>query len=222
MYSSELYMSEIGNLKIEETSQQLSKKVKEGDFAAKQKLLQMNLKLVVKIAMKHTQISDEPLEDLISEGNLGLLRAIETYDPDISQFTTYASNWITGYILRYIKKYGEGIVHTQLNKNFSREKIKNFVSFDEISELGIEHYFNMTTEINVNQIDSKYILERLFSNITQKEISILYRKFVYGESPERISKDYNVTRQRIDKIIKVALKKLKDEGKQYGEIDNRC
>lgn len=221
MYDScEIYMSNIGNLKINESTEQLTNKIKNGDFSAKHKLVQKNLKLVVKRAIKFFNMSDEPLNDLISQGNLGLLRAIESYDPNIGQFTTYATNWIDGYILKYIKKYGEGIFHTQLNSRFNKENTKRFVPFDELSEIGNEYYSNTLTEINLDQIESRYILNKLLPSITPKEFSILYRKFVAGESPEEISKDYNVTRQRIDKIIKVALEKLREEGKQYGKVNN--
>jgi RNA polymerase primary sigma factor len=69
-------------------------RVAEGDIEARDRLIQCNLRLVVCIAKQFSGYS-LPLEDLVAEGNLGLMRATETFDTSVGlRFSTYASHWI--------------------------------------------------------------------------------------------------------------------------------
>jgi RNA polymerase primary sigma factor len=75
-------------------------RVANGDPEARDHLARANLRLVVRIARAYTG-QGLPLQDLIEEGNLGLLRAVEGYDPDLNtRFSTYASYWIKQAIRR--------------------------------------------------------------------------------------------------------------------------
>ncbi len=79
---------------------ELSKKIQQGDTAARQKLIESNLKLVVKIAKCYVT-SDVSLIDLIQEGNMGLIHAAEKYDHNKNvRFSTYANWWIKQSITR--------------------------------------------------------------------------------------------------------------------------
>jgi len=72
----------------------LSNRAKAGDRKAHQKLIEKNLRLVVSIAKRHRG-HGLPFEDLIQEGNLGLMRAVDRFDPDRGfRFSTYATWWI--------------------------------------------------------------------------------------------------------------------------------
>ena len=61
----------------------LSKRAKDGDEKARRRLIEKNLRLVVSVAKKYRG-SGLPFEDLIQEGNVGLIKAVEKYDPDTS------------------------------------------------------------------------------------------------------------------------------------------
>src|SRR4051794_1420297 len=90
------YFREIkdGSLLTSAEEQALARSIAAGDREARARLIQANLKLVVKIARGYTGCGLS-LEDLIGEGNLGLIRAAEKFDPSFgTRFSTYASYWI--------------------------------------------------------------------------------------------------------------------------------
>lgn len=73
----------------------LAKKFSKGDLLAKEKLIQSNLKLVIRIALSYAE-KGGPIADLIAEGNTGLIRAVEKFDPTKgARLSTYAGFWIT-------------------------------------------------------------------------------------------------------------------------------
>ncbi|WP_028451067.1 RNA polymerase sigma factor RpoS [Chitinilyticum aquatile] len=100
----QIYLNEIGQsplLKPDE-ERELSRRVVQGDFAARQKMIQHNLRLVVNIA-KHYINRGMTLLDLIEEGNIGLMHALEKFDPERGfRFSTYATWWIRQSIERAI------------------------------------------------------------------------------------------------------------------------
>ena len=80
----------------------LSKQIEQGDMAAQHKLVNANLRLVIKIARLYTA-TDVSFMDLVQEGNLGLMHAAEKYDYRKNvRFCTYANWWIRQYINRYL------------------------------------------------------------------------------------------------------------------------
>ena len=84
--------------------QRLFKQLKDdGDKRAVQTLITSNLRLVVKIAMDYRNVWMQNLLDLIQEGNLGLIRAVEKFNPEKNtKFSYYASFWIKAYIIKHL------------------------------------------------------------------------------------------------------------------------
>lgn len=99
-----LYLSEIGNspLLTAEEEKAFARKVQRGDESARQRMIESNLRLVVKIARRYCN-RGLPLLDLIEEGNLGLIHAVKKFDPERGfRFSTYATWWIRQTIERAI------------------------------------------------------------------------------------------------------------------------
>jgi RNA polymerase sigma-32 factor len=100
----DLYINQISRLPLldREEEHALALKSAAGDKGAAQKLAQSQLRLVVKIAHEYTR-AHRNLGDLVQEGNVGLLHAVEKFDPARGvKLSTYASWWIRAYMLRYI------------------------------------------------------------------------------------------------------------------------
>lgn len=109
--SHQLYMQEIGKtpLLTREEEIQLAARIKRGDTSARTRMIESNLRLVVKIAYDYANLG-LPLPDLINEGNIGLMKAVERFNPKKgAKLSTYASLWIKQSIRRALSNQSKTI-----------------------------------------------------------------------------------------------------------------
>ena len=129
----QLYLNEIGAKPLLTPADELAtaRLVSTGDFAARQKMIEHNLRLVVNIA-KHYLNRGIPLLDLVEEGNLGLIHALEKFDPERGfRFSTYATWWIRQSIERAIMNQSRTIrlpVHVVKDINLVLRAIRHLES----------------------------------------------------------------------------------------------
>jgi len=122
----------------------LSREVQKGNKAAREKMITSNLRLVISIATRYTNLG-VPLSDLIEEGNLGLMKSVEKFDPERGfRFSTYSTWWIKQGISRAIIDQGKMIrVPVYMNEEILKykkaiekltHKLKRKPTFGEIAK----------------------------------------------------------------------------------------
>ena len=119
------YLKEIRNIPLLTPEQEidLTRKVKKGDEQARKAMIRANLRLVINIAKKYMYLGI-PLLDLIEEGNVGLMRAVDKFEPKKGfRFSTYAAWWIKQGITRSISEHSKTIrVPVYMNDLISKWK----------------------------------------------------------------------------------------------------
>jgi len=148
----QMYLKEIGRVSLLDMSEELelAKRIEKGDEAAKKKMIQANLRLVVSIAKKYIGKSPNmSFLDLIQEGNRGLFRAVEKFDWRRGyKFSTYATWWIRQAITRALADYSRTIrvpVHmvetlskyTKVRRKLSQELNREPLPEEVAAEMGI-------------------------------------------------------------------------------------
>ena len=201
------YFNEIQNIRRLTSKEEkiLSLKIQEGNKNALNKLVYHNLRFVVNIA-KNYRDRGVPFADLISEGNLGLIRAASKFDGDKNvKFISYAVWWIKNSINECIETY---------NRNKESISYEDYV-FDNHSE--IKYQFDLVNEDFENKINDiqsrKDTIDALLKCLHEREIKILTLFYGLGDGKEmtldEVGKEMNLTNERVRQIKDGALTKLK-------------
>jgi RNA polymerase primary sigma factor len=217
-----MYLKEISKEELlsSEEELELSKRIKDGDEIAKERLIKSNLRFVITVA-KQYQHSGLPLHDLINEGNLGMIKAAEKFDETKGfKFISYAVWWIRQSILQAINSNGK-MVRLPLNKIDAKNKIKkakkNFIrehdrepSIDELAnELDYEIHF-IESVLNASN-EQSYLSDPISSDEScslidtiENENSLDPEKSLSTESlKSEIDKSFNALTEQEVSIIKM-------------------
>ena len=132
-------------------AKELAKKAKDGDEKAKQELVRANLKLVVTIAKKAIHMSKLPVIDLIQEGNVGLMVAVEKFNYKLGyRFSTYASWWIKQAMFKAISEQSHCMkIPVYIQETLSKySKIKREMEFENNGQVSSE---DVAKKMNISQ-----------------------------------------------------------------------
>lgn len=205
-YSNNVFPSPLTDLE----EQECITKMLNGDVNARNKLIEHNLRLVAHI-VKRYEGKNISSDDLISIGTIGLIKGIDSYNPDKKiKITTYIAKCAENEILMYFrsnKKYNGDI---SLNDYIGLDKDGNEISLIDVLPSNEE---DLTTQI-LNSIDIELLHKHLEAlNEREKDIIIkrygLYNKEIYTQKD--IAKLLNISRSYVSRIEKRALSKLYKE-----------
>lgn len=193
-------------LSIEE-EQLLSEKLANGDEKAREKLIVHNLRLVVYIAKKFEN-SGVNIEDLISIGTIGLIKAVNTFSPEKNiKLATYASRCIENEILMHLRKIASQKVEISLDEPLNTDWDGNELILADV--LG-----NEGDEINreMEEEDEKRILLQVIDTLPEREKEIIDMRFGLGEKPEltqkQVADKLGISQSYISRLEKRIIKKL--------------
>ena len=192
---------------------ELIKRLMDQDPEAKATLIERNLRLVVYIARKfeNTGIC---VEDLISIGTIGLIKAIDTFDPAKGiRLSSYASRCIENEILMFFRSGRKSAQDVSLNEPIDTDKEGNALTI--LDTMAVD-------DTIVESIDTKMKSEKLYrflqSSLTPREREVVCRRYGllgFAPQPQRVvAKRLGISRSYISRIEKKALEKLRQQFQQ--------
>lgn len=193
----------------------LMKRAKKNDIEARNKIFTSNLKFVFDVARKYRGCG-VALPDLISEGNMGLMKAIDKFDEDRDiKFISYAVWWIKQSIIDFIKKT-QNKNKIEVDNNELNESKYDSCSDSEYDDdiICIEQSdddFDSVEEENSNM----EMLSDAMSVLDERELSIIKAYFGIGQKKEmnldEIGNSLNISSERVRQIKKNAIRKMRNE-----------
>lgn len=183
---------------------------KEGDQEAKKVLIERNMRLVAHISKKY-QNSEEEMEDLISIGTIGLIKAVSTFQEDHgSKLATYAARCIENELLMYFRSKKKSSKEVSLYEPIGTDKEGNQIQLMDIVEVDEKDV--------VEQLELKRQIVRLYELIPdvldEREKEILQMRYgLKNKKPvtqREIAEKMNISRSYVSRIEKRALEKLKN------------
>lgn len=218
------YFNSIKNFKplTKEKEKELFFKIKEnGDKKARETILQANLKYVVKMAKQYKGCGI-PFEDLISEGNIGLIKAMDKFDEknDV-KFYSYGKWWVKASMQEYVKK------RTQSEEfEVSSEEMFEPKKLSLSPSLIRRDPFEKGNEKENSQIEENKIIENLLENLNEEEQEIINSTFGLNTEDGKpmtldiLSKKLNLSSERVRQKKEKALRKLRCYAlSEYGKIN---
>ena len=220
------YFKEIRKFKplTKEREIELTERIKNGDNAAKRALVEANLKFVVTIAKKYRD-DDIPFEDIISEGNLGLLKAAERYDASMgNKFITYAVWWIKAYIQDFIERHDKcrDMDNDIQSSSVTYDTYEDEYDYErELTDIN-EEFGNSLSDVNYRE----NAISEMVASLENRERRILTLYFgldgIKSHTLNEIGNELNLSGERVRQIMDKAIVKLKCSALMNDELMAMC
>ncbi len=182
--------------------------MEQGSTKAKHKLIEHNLRLVVHIARKYHNSSEEQ-EELISIGTFGLMKAVETFDyKKGAKFSTYASRCVENEILMHFRAQKKSAGDLYMNEPIDMDKDGNALTLMDIIEDGTD--IERDVDLSIHQ---KQLYRFLGQCLDERELEIIIHRYgLYGHVPltqKEVAQKLSISRSYVSRLEKAALGKLK-------------
>lgn len=204
----------------------LLKKCKKGNLKAKNEILEANLRFVFDIA-KHYTGRGVPISELISDGNMGLLRAIDKFDEtkDV-KFISYAVWWIRQAMLESIKKRNSiSFVEIEPNTDNDTSIDKKLIEDDE-DDVSFNNDFSNENDEKSREVteNQRNIITSLIGTLSDRERDIVENYYGINDKKELtltdIGKKYNLSSERVRQIKLNAIRKLRSKILLYDDLED--
>lgn len=204
----------------------LLKKCKKGNLKAKNEILEANLRFVFDIA-KHYTGRGVPISELISDGNMGLLRAIEKFDESKDvKFISYAVWWIRQAMLESIKKRNSiSFVEIEPNTDNDASMDKKLIEDDE-DDVSFNNDFSNENDEKSREVteNQRNIITSLIGTLSDRERDIVENYYGINDKKELtltdIGKKYNLSSERVRQIKLNAIRKLRSKILLYDDLED--
>ena len=204
----------------------LLKKCKKGNLKAKNEILEANLKFVFDIA-KHYTGRGVPISELISDGNMGLLKAIDKFDESKDvKFISYAVWWIRQSMLESIKKRNAiNFVEIEPNTDNDASMDKKLIEDDE-DEVSFSNDFSNENDEKSREVtdNQRNIIKNLIGTLSDRERDIVENYYGINDKKELtltdIGKKYNLSSERVRQIKLNAIRKLRSKILLYDDLED--
>ena len=182
-----------------------------GDRKAKDKLIEHNLRLVVYVAKRYDNTTNCSLEDLISIGTIGLVKAIHTFKSDKNiKLATYASRCIENEILMFLRKNNKIKTEVSIDEPINTDSEGNDLSLADILGTDNDSIFK-----HIEESDNKKVLEVAIRKLNDREKTIMQLRYGFNGYDELTQKEVadklGISQSYISRIEKKVINNLKKD-----------
>ncbi len=193
----------------------LVEKAEKGDKSAKNELVEHNLRLVVYIAKKFDN-SGVPMDDLISIGSIGLIKAVNSFSRDKNiKLATFASKCIENEILMHLRKTVRIKTEVSFDEPLNTDQDGNELNFEDVLCDEDDVIYEKTEQKMMNEV-----LHRAISKLKVNEKMIIELRYGLNDKEEKTQKEVadmlGISQSYISRLEKKIIKKLKKDIVQFG------
>lgn len=196
-------------LKRDEETELFTRLRQDGDHGEREKLIEHNLRLVSHIVRKYYP-SYSPSDDLISIGSIGLIKAVDSFNPSKgSKFATYASKCIQNEILMYFRSQKKTSMEVSLSETIDTDRDGN-----ELTYLDVIRVEDTIVEDLDRKINTGRALDFIRNRLDDREKKIIVLRYGLGNHPpmtqRSVAQSMGISRSYVSRIEKSAISKLAD------------